>query len=96
MSGPTRSRKHRIALFRAPSGAGSGDTSHLIPWRAFQAHEEHGHMFEQTFKNIDDRPKQYEWFQSTLHKLADAIPPFVGGLDADPATQSSEHKGPSS
>jgi hypothetical protein len=53
-------------------------------------------MFEQTFKNIDDRPKQYEWFQSTLHKLADAIPPFVGGLDADPATQFSEHKGPSS
>ena len=27
MSGQTRSLKHQIALLRAPSGAGSGDTS---------------------------------------------------------------------
>jgi hypothetical protein len=27
MSGPTRSLKHQIALFRAPSGADSGDIS---------------------------------------------------------------------
>jgi hypothetical protein len=44
------------------------------------------------WQDIDDRPRQYEWLKFTLHKLTDAIQPFIGELDANPATQSAERK----